>query len=125
MATRHTPRRRHGMRAAAVAFVLATALTACKKGGGGPGEAQAKEPEVEAIPVEVVKAANRPIAASYTGTAPLDSVAESQVVAKTSGVALAVLAEEGDHVRAGQVLVRLDPDRARLQAAQSAALRFE
>ncbi|MCO5055942.1 efflux RND transporter periplasmic adaptor subunit, partial [Thermomonas sp.] len=49
------------------------------------------------------------------------SVAESQVVAKTSGVALAVLAEEGDHVRAGQVLVRLDPDRARLQAAQSAA----
>ena len=72
MATRHTPRRRHGMRAAAVAFVLATALTACKKGEGGPGEAQAKEPEVEAIPVEVVKAANRPIAASYTGTAALE-----------------------------------------------------
>ena len=77
MATRHTPRRRHGMRAAAVAFVLATALTACKKGEGGPGEAQAKEPEVEAIPVEVVKAANRPIAASYTGTAALEPLAQA------------------------------------------------
>src|SRR3546814_11554582 len=32
-----------------------------------------------------------------------------------------VFAEEGDHVEAGQVLVRLDADRARLQAAQSAA----
>ena len=121
MATRHTPRRRHGMRAAAVAFVLATALTACKKGEGGPGEAQAKEPEVEAIPVEVVKAANRPIAASYTGTAALEPLAESQVVAKTSGVALAVLVQEGQQVKAGQPLVRLDPDRARLAVAQAEA----
>jgi membrane fusion protein (multidrug efflux system) len=32
-----------------------------------------------------------------------------------------VMAEEGQHVKAGQVLVRLDADRARLQAAQSAA----
>ncbi|KAF1705262.1 efflux transporter periplasmic adaptor subunit [Pseudoxanthomonas kaohsiungensis] len=109
------------MRAAAVAFVLATALTACKKGEGGPGEAQAKEPEVEAIPVEVVKAANRPIAASYTGTAALEPLAESQVVAKTSGVALAVLVQEGQQVKAGQPLVRLDPDRARLAVAQAQA----
>src|SRR5690606_38506431 len=32
-----------------------------------------------------------------------------------------VLAEEGQHVRAGQTLVRIDPDRARLQVEQSAA----
>jgi membrane fusion protein (multidrug efflux system) len=42
-------------------------------------------------------------------------------VAKSSGIAMAVLAEEGQHVKAGQALVRLDADRARLQAAQSAA----
>ncbi len=98
-------------------------LGGCK--GGPEGDAQAKEPGAdkaeEAVPVEVVKAARRSIAASYTGTAPLEARAESQVVAKTSGVALAVLVEEGQHVRAGQTLVRLDPDRARLQAAQSAA----
>ena len=71
--------------------------------------------------MEVAAASRRAIAASYTGTAPLEPRAESQVVAKTSGVALNVMVEEGQSVRAGQVLVRLDPDRATLQAAQSAA----
>jgi membrane fusion protein (multidrug efflux system) len=105
---------------AALLLALIAVLGGCKKGG----EAQAKDKEdkgPEAVPVEVVVVARRPIAASYSGTAPLEARAESQVVAKTSGVALAVLVEEGQMVRAGQVLVRLDPDRARLQAAQSAA----
>src|SRR5687768_3330354 len=98
------------------------ALGACKK--GGEGEAEAKNGEAkgpEAIPVEVVPAARRAIAASYTGTAPLEARGEAQVVAKTSGVALSVLAEEGQIVRAGQTLVRLDAARAALQAAQTAA----
>jgi membrane fusion protein (multidrug efflux system) len=105
---------------AALLLALIAVLGGCKKGG----EAQAKDKEdkgPEAVPVEVVAVARRPIAASYSGTAPLEARAESQVVAKTSGVALAVLVEEGQMVRAGQVLVRLDPDRARLQAAQSSA----
>ncbi len=104
---------------AVLALAALAALAGCQKDGG----AQAKEAEKgpEAVPVEVAKVTRRPIAASYSGTAPLEAPAESQVVAKTSGVALAVLVEEGQHVRAGQVLVRLDPDRARLQAAQSAA----
>ncbi len=105
---------------AALLLALIAVLAGCKKGG----EAQANDKEdkgPEAVPVEVVAVARRPIAASYSGTAPLEARAESQVVAKTSGVALAVLVEEGQMVRAGQVLVRLDPDRARLQAAQSAA----
>ncbi len=115
---------RPGFRLLASALLLAClfGLSACKK----EGEAQAKGKEGEkkgpdAVPVEVVPVSRRPIAASYAGTAPLEARAESQVVAKTSGVALAVLVEEGQHVRAGQVLVRLDPDRARLQAAQSSA----
>jgi membrane fusion protein (multidrug efflux system) len=104
-----------------IASVLA--LSACKK---GDGDAQAKGKEgdkgPEAIPVEVMAAAKRPIAASYTGTAPLEARGESQVVAKTSGVALDVLVEEGQVVKAGQPLVRLDASRAALQAAQTAAL---
>lgn len=104
--------------------LLLASLCACKGGGGGEGEAQAKsgkENKPEAIPVEVASAARRPIAASYTGTAPLEPRGESQVVAKTSGVALNVLVEEGQMVRAGQPLVRLDPDRARLAVAQTEA----
>lgn len=78
--------------------------------------------KVDAVPVEVAVAGRRAVAASYTGTAALEPRAESQVVAKTSGVALMVLVEEGQQVRAGQPLVRLDPDRARLSAAQSEAV---
>lgn len=98
-------------------------IAACKGGpGGGKGEGpDAAKKEAEAVPVEVAVATTRPIAASYTGTAPLEPRSEAQVVAKTSGVALAVLAEEGQVVRAGQTLVRLDAARSALQAAQSAA----
>lgn len=108
-------------RVALLALSCALALTACK-GGGGAGEAQAKEQKApDAVPVEVALASRRAIAASYTGTAPLEARAESQVVAKTSGVALNVMAEEGQIVRAGQTLVRLDSARSELQAAQTSA----
>ena len=96
-------------------------LAGCKPGGQ---DAKAKEQESkaeEAVPVEAVAVSTRAIAASYTGTAPLEARGESQVVAKTSGVALQVMAEVGQEVRAGQVLVRLDSARAALQAAQSEA----
>ena len=110
-------------RAAVVLLPCLLLLSACK--GGGEGEAQAKAGEdkkgPEAVPVEVAKASRRAVAASYTGTAPLEPVAESQVVAKTSGVALNVMVEEGQPVRAGQTLVRLDSARAELQAAQTGA----
>ncbi|MGO0999458.1 efflux RND transporter periplasmic adaptor subunit [Lysobacter sp. CA196] len=108
---------------AALALACVLGLSACK-GGAGAAEAQAKEAKdkaSEAVPVEVAQATRRAIAASYTGTAPLEARAESQVVAKTSGVALAVMVEEGQHVQAGQVLVRLDSARAELQAAQTNA----
>ncbi|MGQ4583549.1 efflux RND transporter periplasmic adaptor subunit [Lysobacter sp. F60174L2] len=118
----HSGRTRGHVRTATLALSCLLALAACKggdpaDGAGKPGGKQAPE----AVPVEVSAVVQRPVAASYTGTAPLEAPAESQVVAKTSGVALQVLVEEGDVVRAGQVLVRLDSARAELQAAQTAA----
>ena len=120
-----SPRRRSRSSSVPAGLILALlagvlALGACK----GGGDAQAKDAESkgpEAVPVEVAAVSRRPISASYSGTAPLEARGESQVVAKTSGVALEVLAEEGQQVRAGQVLVRLDSARAALQAAQSAS----
>jgi membrane fusion protein (multidrug efflux system) len=99
------------------------ALSACK-GGQGEAAADAKDPKKkgpEAVPVEVAQASRRAVAASYTGTAPLEPRAEAQVIAKVSGVALQVLVEEGQYVKEGQVLVRLDSARSALVAAQSAA----
>lgn len=111
-----------GLRPVLAIAALSTLLVLAGCGGGGDAQAKPGEDKgPEAIPVEVEKVSRRAIAASYGNTATLEPRAEAQVVAKTSGVALEVLVEEGQTVRAGQVLVRLDPDRARLQAAQSSA----
>ena len=98
------------------------ALGACKgKPGGDADGKDGADKGPEAVPVEVATLGRRAIAASYAGTAPLEARADAQGVAKASGVALQVMVEEGQRVRAGQVLVRLDADRARLQEAQSMA----
>ncbi|MBO9740325.1 MULTISPECIES: efflux RND transporter periplasmic adaptor subunit [Xanthomonas] len=111
---------RSGTCAAALLITTSLLLGGCK---AGEGEAKAAEEKkaVDAVPVEIAKAARRAVAASYTGTAALEPRAEAQVVAKTSGVALSVMVEEGQKVSAGQALVRLDPDRAHLAVAQSEA----
>ena len=117
-----TPYGRTGRCAAALLVTTVLLLGGCKADGEGAKDKPKEEQKAsDAVPVEVAKAARRAIAASYTGTASLEPRAESQVVAKTSGVALAVMVEEGQRVQAGQPLVRLDPDRARLAVAQSEA----
>ncbi|WP_058834556.1 efflux RND transporter periplasmic adaptor subunit [Luteimonas abyssi] len=101
-----------------LSVLMLAALAGCGQGRGTAAAGESENPAAAAVPVETVEAERRPIAASYVGTAPLEARAESQVVARTSGVALQVLVEEGDIVRAGQTLVRIDPDRARLNLAQ-------
>jgi membrane fusion protein, multidrug efflux system len=93
--------------------------TAAEQSDGKDGKDAEKKPE--AVPVEVVSVGRQAISASYGGTANLEAPGESQVVAKTSGVMVQLLAEEGQVVRKGQVLARLDGDRVRLEAARSAA----
>ncbi len=117
------PGRRIGLCAAALLISTSLLLGGCAAGPSADAKAAETKDEkkVDAVPVEVAVASHRAVAASYTGTAALEPRAESQVVAKTSGVALAVLVEEGQRVTAGQPLVRLDPDRARLAVAQSEA----
>ncbi|OOW59839.1 efflux RND transporter periplasmic adaptor subunit [Xanthomonas cissicola] len=111
---------RSGTCAAALLITTSLLLGGCKAGEGKAKAAEEKK-AVDAVPVEIAKAARRAVAASYTGTAALEPRAEAQVVAKTSGVALSVMVEEGQKVSAGQALVRLDPDRAHLAVAQSEA----
>lgn len=114
-----------------ILLALLAGLTAC--GGGAPEGAKdaaktagnadgEKKPEITAVPVETAQVAKRPIQASYNGTASLEAPNEAQVVAKTSGVLLKLLVEEGDRVRAGQVLAKIDPERPRLEVQRSEAL---
>jgi membrane fusion protein (multidrug efflux system) len=109
---------------------LGLILAACG-GSGGPDGNQAgaeggkdgeKKKEEKPVPVEVAQVAKRPIQASYHGTAALEAPNEAQVVAKTSGILLALSAEEGDMVKAGQVLARLDPDRPKLEVQRAEAM---
>lgn len=95
---------------------LMAALTAC--GGGDP----AKDATTQAaIPVEVAAAAHQGVTANYSGTATLEAVGEAQVVAKTSGILLKLLVEEGMRVEKGQLLAQLDDDAARNKLAQASA----
>lgn len=75
----------------------------------------------QAVPVEVAEVARRPLSASYSGTASLQAPNEAQVVAKTSGVLLDLRIEEGDRVKAGQVLARLDAERSGLEVERAEA----
>ena len=125
------------LRVATLALVLGSlSLGACKAGGGDAAAKDAAadksdkkdgktDQKTEAVPVEVASVSRQPISASYSGTASLDAPNEAQVVAKTSGVMVQQLAEEGDVVHAGQVLARIDPEQTRLEAQrQLAAIPF-
>jgi membrane fusion protein, multidrug efflux system len=110
-------------------LALIAALGGCSGGGASDASAaqaatDAKKSEAkksEAVAVEVEPVTRRSIAASYSGTAALEAPHEAQVVAKTSGVLLKLEAEEGDRVRAGQALARIDPERARLEVQRTDA----
>lgn len=103
------------------ALALMLALGGCGNAAEGEGEDGRDAKKDEAVPVEVAVASTRRITASYSGTANLEVPADAQVVAKTGGVLLRVLVEEGDRVRAGQPLAQLDPERMRLEVARAEA----
>jgi membrane fusion protein (multidrug efflux system) len=115
---------------ATTVLALATSLALAGCGGGKAADeaegssaksGQADEKKVPSVPVEVATVGRQEISASYGGTASLEAPAEAQVVAKGSGVVLQILVEEGDEVKAGQVLARIDPDRPRLEMERSRA----
>ena len=114
-----------------VLLALIAGLSAC--GGAAPDGAKQEQANADsktegakkaetAVPVETAQVAKRAIQASYNGTASLEAPNEAQVVAKTSGVLLKLLVEEGDVVRAGQVLAKIDPERPRLEVQRAEAL---
>ncbi len=84
-------------------------------------ESETTEEEVIAVPVEVELPVRGDIYAVYSGTAPIEAFAEADVIAKVAGEVREILVEEGDDVRKGQVLARLDGDRLRLELNQSEA----
>jgi len=102
-------------------FALLFLLIGCQQDGSEEATAEESEEEAPPIPVETGKPARGDIYASYTGTAPIEALAEATVIGKVGGEVREILAEEGNTVIKGQILARLDGDRLRLELGESAA----
>src|SRR4030095_9472602 len=101
-------------------LTLSCVLVGCgdKANGKTP---EAKDKEAPAIPVEVRTPKRGGMVAVYSGTASLEADQEASVVAKVAGEIRSILVEEGQAVRSGQVLARLDGDQVRVEAAKAHA----
>ncbi|GLS84175.1 efflux RND transporter periplasmic adaptor subunit [Paraferrimonas haliotis] len=70
-----------------------------------------KEKDEFLIPVEVDAVALSDISSYYSTTATLESPQESMVVSRLSGIVESLVVEEGDQVKAGQLLATVDAKR--------------
>jgi membrane fusion protein (multidrug efflux system) len=109
----------------ALRWVAVIAMASALAGGCSNGKAKEKadaDAEKDAtVPVEVQPLKRAEMVAVYSGTAPIEAHEEATVVAKVGGEVRQIFVEEGDAVKAGQVLARLDGDRLRLTLAQTDA----
>ena len=101
-----------------LAIAAALVLSACEMGNAND---DSDEDETPAVPVETQATTRGDVFAVYSGTAALEVDAEAEVVAKVAGEIRQILVEEGDFVEAGQILVKLDGDRLRLEAQEARA----
>lgn len=106
--------------AAALAAAALVALAGCEQANGKPERPEGAQ-DVPAIPVEVAVPRKGEMASTYSGTAPLEAERRAFISPKVRGEIRAVLVDEGDRVREGQVLARLDGDQLRLELAQAEA----
>ena len=107
-------------RVGSTAFACVLLLTACQQGEQGDEE-KSDEDETPPVPVEITPPMRGDIFATYTGTAPIEALAEADVIAKVDGEVRVLHVEEGDMVRKGQILATLDGDRLRLELSESQA----
>ena len=102
--------------------LLAAALSLTLSGCGVRSEevtwADASEPFV---PVSTERVKSGAVRAFYRGTAILEARQAALLVAEATGLVTEILVEEGDWVAKGEVLARLDTERAVLEVARSRA----
>jgi membrane fusion protein (multidrug efflux system) len=124
--------------AAAIAAGLMVASLACGGDGAsaenaarGGGDAAEGPPPLPTMAVAVEPVSRGSIATYYGATASLDPDKQADILARTAGVVERLLAEEGDRVAAGDVLLDLEDDEYRNRVTLAEAdveqqrLRFE
>jgi membrane fusion protein, multidrug efflux system len=123
------------LKSPAVLFLLT--LVACGGGGDGGGDrtptagrpggatAPAAAAKPAAVPVEVEPVRRHAISEYLEANGTLEAENEVELVARTAGPITALEAEEGDYVRSGQLLARIDDREARNQVAVATVNRDE
>ncbi|MDR2675515.1 MAG: efflux RND transporter periplasmic adaptor subunit [Opitutaceae bacterium] len=104
------------------AFVLLASAGCEKKSAKGPGEAP--PPGARAQPVEVVAIEKRDLVETLQLVGSLAPNETAQIRAEIAGQVREVLFDEGQPVKKGQILLRIDDSELRAQLAQAEA-RFE
>lgn len=90
--------------------------------GGAPGGGSGGfGGQTAALPVVTAEAVRETVTSFLVATTTLTAERSIDVVARAGGQVVEVLVEEGDAVRAGQVMARLDPSDARLALAEAQA----
>ncbi len=94
-------------------------------GPGGPGAQHGpggeKGQSQQAAPVAVATVGSGSISSYYQATATLEAEKQAQVLARVTGVVQALMAEEGDSVKAGDPLLNIENDEYRFRVEQTAA----
>lgn len=102
-----------------IAWIVVAVVIAVGAGGFVMSK-QANAKKAEAAKLAATKAPKSPYVAISNGKADIEG-GVIQVAARTSGVVRDVLVQEGDEVKKGQVLARLEDDQPKLQAESAAA----
>jgi membrane fusion protein (multidrug efflux system) len=112
-------KRKHVLLIVFVTSAAAAGALGCGKNGHA-GTNGKKDDKVK-VPVEVAAVTKGTISAYFTGTATIGAEEETGVVAKVGGVVKEILVEEGQYVKAGDVLARLDDEKIAVQLSQAKA----
>lgn len=108
-----------------LALFAALATAGCggeeSRAGGPGGEGGTGGPQGKPVPVAVVAVRLGDASSYYTATATLEADNLAEIRSRTTGFVRAILREEGDRVGAGDLLLRLEDDEARLGVKQAEA----
>ena len=99
----------------AMLLILCLAVLQWSCGQNSHSKTKDKKDADVVIPVEVAQVTTGDISAYFSGTATIEAEEETDVVAKVGGVVKKIFAEEGDYIKADQVLAKLDDDNLAVQ----------
>lgn len=94
-------------------------LTACNNANESSSPKQTGKTNIKTTPVEVTTAQLGTAASYYLTTATIEPSSDAKINARASGVVRQILREEGDNVKAGDILLLLEDDDQKLRLKQA------